>query len=46
MLEVFYRFQLTDELAITPDLQLLIDPPLKENADVVWVGGLRARLAL
>jgi porin len=46
VLEAFYRFQLTDELAITPDLQLLIDPALTPDADVVWVFGLRGRLAL
>jgi porin len=46
VLEAFYRFQLIDELAITPDVQLLIDPALKPDADVVWVFGLRGRLAL
>jgi len=30
----------------TPDLQLLINPALNPHANVVWPGGLRARLAL
>ncbi|MCP4259965.1 MAG: carbohydrate porin [Planctomycetes bacterium] len=44
--EVFYRFQLAEQLAITPDLQLLINPALNPNEDQIWVFGLRARLAL
>jgi porin len=38
--------QLTQELAITPDIQLLIDPALNPDEDSIWVVGLRARLAL
>jgi porin len=38
--------QLTQELAITPDIQLLIDPALNPDEDSIWVFGLRARLAL
>jgi len=44
--EVFYRFQLAQQLAITPDIQYLIDPALNPNHDSLWVLGLRARLAL
>lgn len=44
--ELFYRFQLTEQFAITPDLQLLIDPALNPVEDQIWVFGLRARLAL
>jgi len=36
---------LTDEIAITPSVQLLIDPALKPEDDTSWVFGLRARLA-
>ncbi len=43
--EVYYRWQLADEIAITPSLQLLIDPALNPEEDTLWVGGLRARLA-
>ena len=44
--EVFYRFQLTEQLAITPDIQYLVDPALNPDEDKLWVVGLRARLAL
>lgn len=42
--EVFYRLQLTEQLALTPDLQLIVDPALSGDS-VVWVPGLRIRLA-
>ena len=42
--ELFYRTQLTKNLAITPSLQLLIDPALNPEEDIVAVGGLRARI--
>ena len=45
-LEVYYRLQVTKELAITPDVQLLINPALNPDKDTIWVFGLRARLAL
>lgn len=44
--EIFYRWQLTPQFAITPDVQLLIDPALNPLEDQIWVFGLRARLAL
>ena len=44
--ELFWRYQLTKELAITPSIQLLIDPALNPSEDQIWVFGLRARLAL
>jgi porin len=44
--EVYFRWQVADEIAITPSLQLLLDPALNPNDDQVLVGGLRARLAL
>jgi porin len=45
-IEIFYRWQLTPQLAITPDLQLLLNPALETNRDQIWLVGLRARLAL
>jgi len=33
-------------LAITPDVQLIINPALNPNENVLWVFGLRARLTL
>jgi porin len=44
--ELFYRLQVTKELAITPDVQFLINPALNPDEDNSWVFGLRARLAL
>ncbi len=44
--EFYYRFQLTKIFAITPDLQLLVDPALNSNEDVVTIFGIRGRLSL
>lgn len=44
--EVFYRFQLTQQLAITPSIEYLKNPALNPGDDSLWVGGVRARLAL
>jgi porin len=44
--ELFYRLQLAQNLAITPDVQLLINPALNPDENVIGVFGLRARLAL
>ncbi|MEM8678775.1 MAG: carbohydrate porin [Planctomycetota bacterium] len=41
--EFFYRFQLTQSLAITPDVQLIADPALNLNTDVLALFGLRLR---
>ena len=43
--ELFYRLQITRELAITPDIQLLINPALNPTEDSIFVLGLRGRLA-
>ena len=43
--ELFYRLQLTQNLAITPDVQLIVDPALNPDEDSIWVFGLRGRLA-
>lgn len=44
--EVFYRFQLSQHFAITPDLQWIVDPVLNSEEDSIFVFGLRARLTL
>jgi hypothetical protein len=44
--EVFYRIQLSQSLAITPDIQLIIDPALNPDDDSIFVAGLRMRMAL
>ena len=45
MSEAFYRFQLTQFLAVTPDVQLIVDPALNPNVDVLALFGLRLRAA-
>ena len=44
--ELFYRWNVTREIALTPDLQYLKNPALNPGHDSLWVLGLRARLAL
>ena len=43
--ELFYRWQASKALAITPDIQFLKDPALNADEDEVWIFGIRARLA-
>ena len=43
--EFFYRFQLTQFLAITPSAQLIVDPALNPDADVLAFFGIRLRAA-
>ena len=44
--EVYYRLQVTDQFALTPDIQYLVDPAQNPTEDSLWIFGLRARLAL
>jgi porin len=44
--EIFYRFQLSQHLAITPDLQIIIDPVLNPSESSVFIAGVRVRLNL
>lgn len=43
--EYFYRFQLTQFLAVTPDIQLIADPALNPSEDVLALFGVRLRAA-
>ena len=43
--ELFYRIQLTKQIAITPDVQLLFNPALNPDEDMITVVGLRTRIA-
>ncbi len=43
--EFFYRVQLSQSVAITPGVQLLIDPALNPTEDQIWIFGLRGRLS-
>ena len=42
--EIFYRFQVTPHFALTPDVQLILDPTLNPFEDSIWNWGLRARV--
>ena len=44
-LEIFYRAQVTENLRITPSLQLLADPALDQDEDFVAVFGMRGVLS-
>ena len=44
--EVYYRLQVTDQFALTPDVQYIVDPAQNPTEDSLWIVGLRARLAL
>ncbi len=43
--EAFYRIQVSPNFALTPDIQLLIDPALNPTDEFIAVFGLRGRLA-
>jgi len=43
--ELFYGCQLTQFLAITPDVQLIVDPALNPTTDVLAFFGIRLRAA-
>jgi hypothetical protein len=43
--EVFYRFHLTENLALTPDVQLVRHPALQFTEDYVWALGFRTRVS-
>ena len=45
-MEAFYRFQLTQQFALTPTLQYLKDPALNPDEDSVFVWAIRGRFAL
>jgi porin len=44
--ELYFRWNLSPQFALTPDIQYLVDPALNPEEDSLWVLGLRARLAL
>ncbi len=44
--ELFYRFQFAQNFAITPSVQMLVDPALNPDDDQIWIFGLRARFTL
>ncbi len=44
--ELFWRFQATTELAISPTVQYIRDPALNPDEDSLWAFGLRMRIVL
>jgi porin len=44
--EAFWRWQVGEQLAVTPNLQLLVNPALNPDTDQILVYGIRARLAI
>ena len=46
LMEVFYRLQVTQAFALTPDVQYIQDPALADEQNSNWLVGLRARFAL
>ena len=44
--EIFYRWQISKAIAVTPDLQYIKNPALNADADSIWVFGVRVRGAL
>jgi carbohydrate-selective porin OprB len=42
--EAFYRFHVTPSLALTPDVQLIVNPALTPSVDQLWAFGFRARV--
>jgi porin len=43
-LDVFYRINITPQIAVTPTLQLIIDP-VRNDEDQAYVWGIRSRFA-
>jgi len=44
-IDAFYRVQVTLRIALTPTMQMIIEPVRNSNEDVVWVLGIRSRSA-
>jgi porin len=44
--ELFYRLQFAQNLVITPDIQLVVDPALNPDEDSITFFGVRVRLTL
>ena len=42
-IEAYYRVQLTNEIAVTPDVQYIINPARNIEVDSLWVFSLRVR---
>lgn len=45
-LEVFYRLQVTSDLGLTPNVQLVLDPALDPARDSLFVYSVRAGIGI
>jgi len=45
MAETYYRFELLRVVTLTPSVQVIVDPALNLDEDLITIGSLRARLA-
>jgi porin len=43
--ETFYRFHLAPNIAVTPDIQLVLHPTLNPTVNTMWVFSLRGRMS-
>jgi porin len=44
--EFFYRLQLSERIAITPDIQFVVNPALNNQQNSIFIYGIRSRIAL
>ena len=44
--EVFYRIQVSSRIAVTPDIQFILNPALNEEQNSLFLWGIRGRIAL
>ncbi len=44
-MELFYRIQLLKGFALTPNIQLIVDPALNRSETLLSIFGVKARLA-
>jgi carbohydrate-selective porin OprB len=44
-LELFYRFHVAPNFAISPDIQFIQNPALNPGENVLWVAGIRTRFS-
>jgi len=43
VIDAYYRVQVTPQVALSPTVQMVIDPVRNQDEDVVWIMGLRTR---
>ena len=46
MIDAYYRVQVTPEIQIGPTFQVIFDPVRNPDEDMIYIGGIRARIAL